>query len=145
MSNPEYRPLDPAAAPPPLTPSDSPADASGYASVMPSGQGPAPYDIQAPLDDLSGMAASAIALTGGSEGAPTGAGLPDRMGPRQSQAAAMMDSPQGFAAGGGTSGYDITAGFSGAGGDGWPNDVQPGILETPIQGMGSNQANTGTD
>ena len=57
------------------------------------------------------------------------------MSPRQAETARLLGSPQGFSAGGGTTGYDITAGFSGAGGDGWPNDVQPNILETPIQGQ----------
>jgi hypothetical protein len=54
----------------------------------------------------------------------------------------------GFSAGGGTSGYDITAGYSGDSASprgGWPNNPQPEILETPDQGRGSNEANTGTD
>jgi hypothetical protein len=72
------------------------------------------------------------------------------MGPRQAGAMHLLESPQGFSSGGGTSGYDIIAGFSGQGDGhyGWPNDVQPGpLLETPDQGqMGTYpQSNTGTD
>jgi hypothetical protein len=111
--------------------------------VTPHGQGPAPYDIQAPMSEAE--------ITGAFNGANAvgGAGFLYPQGPRQAQTAHLMDSPQGFAAGGGTSGWDITAGFSGEGNGhyGWPNDVQPGILETPDQGQMNSypQSNTGTD
>jgi hypothetical protein len=140
MANPEYQAVSAAGAPPVVTPADTPSDPSGYASVTPHGQGPAPYSITAPLDDLAGAANAA--------GAIAGAGIVYPQGSRQAATAALLDSVQGFSAGGGTSGYDITPGYSGSSddpGDGWPNDPQPVILETPIQGMGSNQANTGTD
>jgi len=149
MSSPQYLPLDPAAAPDPVTPQATPSDPRGYAMVTPSGTGPAPYNIQAPMDDLTAAVQASMDLTGGSEGAPTGAGLPDRMSPRQSAAQHLMDSPQGFNSGGGTSGWDITPGYSGSSDDpmnGWPNNPQPVILETPIQGQpNSYPANTGTD
>ena len=70
------------------------------------------------------------------------------MSPRQAQTERLLSSGSGFSSGGGTTGYDITAGYSGSSddpGNGWPNDPQPGILNTPDQGAGSNQANTGTD
>src|SRR5262252_6533692 len=109
MINP-MQPLDPMSPPGPVTPAASPSDPAGYASVTAHGQGPAPYDIQAPLEDLTALTQAAMAATGGSEGAPTGAGLPDRMSPRQAQAAALLDSPQGSGA------MDVTAGFAGGGG-----------------------------
>ncbi len=142
MTNP-MQPLDPMGAPSPITPADSPSDAAGWAKVTPSGRGPAGYDIQAPMEDLSGLVAGAEALSAGSEGAPTGAGLPDRSSPRQSQTAQLLSSPAGY---GGTSGYNIDAGFSGGGGDsGWPNDADPGAnAATPDQGMGD-FTGTGTD
>jgi hypothetical protein len=143
MTNP-MQPLDPAGAPDPITPAATPSDPAGYAGVTPHGQGPAPYDIQAPMDDsIAGAAAAAAALTGGGEGAPTGAGLPDRMSPRQSQAAALLNSAAGY---GGAGGYNIDAGYSGGGGDGgWPNNVDPGAnVATPDQGTGDFQG-TGTD
>jgi hypothetical protein len=59
MTNP-MQPLDPQGAPPPVTPADTPSDAAGYAMVTPHGQGPAPYDIQAPMADLSGAFDSAV-------------------------------------------------------------------------------------
>jgi hypothetical protein len=138
----------PSDAPDPVTPADSPSDPAGYAGVTPHGTGPAPYSITAQLDDLTGATAAAREMSGGQEGTSTGAGMANIAGPRQAAAAHLMDSPQGFSAGGGTSGYDITPGWSGSSDDpmgGWPNNPQPSILETPIQGDGSNQANTGTD
>ena len=61
MSTPYYQGLDPAAAPDPVTPADSPSDPSGYASVTPSGIGPAPYDLFDPMAnmDLSGAVQAA--------------------------------------------------------------------------------------
>ena len=132
MSNP-MQPYDPQTVPDPVTPRDTPSDPAGFAGVTPHGQGPAPYDIQANLS--AGQAEIGAAFNGANAVAGAGALYP--MGPRQAETARLLDSPQGFAAGGGTSGYDITAGFSGEGSSvyGWPNDVQPGILETPIQGQ----------
>lgn len=146
-------PMDPMNVPSPVTPADSPSDPAGYASVTPHGQGPAPYNLFDPMAnmDLSGAVSAARELAGGQEGTSTGAGASgfgDVTGPRQAATAALLNSPAGFSAGGGTSGYDITPGWSGSSddpGDGWPNSPQPSILETPIQGAGSNQANTGTD
>ena len=99
--------------PDPVTPADSPSDPAGYASVTPHGQGPAPYDIQAPMDDLTGVFDAANSLGG--------AGFLYPQGPRQAQSAALLNSAAGFASGG----YDVDAGFSGGGGGGWPNDVEP--------------------
>jgi hypothetical protein len=138
MTNP-MQPLDPQSPPAPLTPAASPSDPAGYAGVTPHGQGPAPYDIQAPMDDLTGVFQAATALTGGSEGAPTGAGLPDRMGPRQAEAAALLDSPMGSPA------MDVTAGFAGGGGESWPANPNPILTaQTPDQGSGD-FTGTGTD
>jgi hypothetical protein len=140
VSNPEYQGVSPQGTPPPVTPADSPSDPSGYASVTPAGTGPAPYSITAPLDDLGAMTDAAGALAG--------AGIVYPAGPRQAATAELMNSPQGFSAGGGTSGWDITPGYSGDGASprgGWPDNPQPSILETPDQGHGSNEANTGTD
>lgn len=134
MTNP-MQPLDPAGAPDPVTPADSPSDPAGYAGVMPSGRGPAPYDIQAPMQDLAGLVSEAGMLAG--------AGIVYPHGPRQSQADALLSSPQGY---GGAGGYNIDAGYSGGGGDtGWPNNVDPGAnVATPDQGTGD-FAGTGTD
>lgn len=79
-------------------------------------------DIQAPMDDLTAVTASAVSTA---------------TGPRQEETRQLLESPQGFSAGGGTSGYDITAGWSGEPDESWANDVQmPSLLETPIQGSG---------
>ena len=145
--NPFLQNLDPYAVPDPVTPAASPSDPEGFASVTPHGQGPAPYNIQDPAYTGGGLQAEVTAAFDGSI-AVGGAGVLYPMGPRQAESAQMLNSPQGFSAGGGTSGYDITAGWSGGGGDsGWPNNPQPGILETPIQGQAGAypQSNTGTD
>lgn len=120
MTNP-MQPLDPAAAPPPVTPADSPSNPAGYAQVSPSGRGPAPYDIQA-ADGLAEMQAAFD--TAGAQGA-AGINVYPSASARQAATAELLNSPQGFAAGHGTSGYDIQQGWSGGGGDGWPNSVQP--------------------
>lgn len=81
-----------------------------------------PMDIAAPMGDLSGLAASAMSVADGA---------------RQEETRQLLESPQGFSSGGGTSGYDITAGWSGEPDESWANDVQmPELLETPIQGAG---------
>jgi hypothetical protein len=116
MTNP-MQPLDPQSAPDPVTPRDSPSAPSAYAGVTPHGPGTAPYDIQAPMDDLAGVFDAANSLGG--------AGFLYPQGPRQAQAAGLLNSPQGFAAGGG---YNVDAGFSGGGGGGWPNDVEPDAI-----------------
>ena len=119
-------PLDPQAPPPAVTPAASASDPAAYASVTPHGQGPAPYSITAPLEDLSGVVAAAGALTG--------AGVVYPQSPRQAASAVMLDSPEGF----GLDGYDIQQGYSGTGDGpgGWPNDVEPTLYNTPDQGTG---------
>jgi len=94
-----------------ITPSDSPSSPENYAMVTPHGRGPAPYDIQATLAD--GEISAAFDATN----ATMGAGVLYSQGPRQSQTAALLQSPQGFALGG----YDIDAGTTA----GWPNNVEP--------------------
>jgi len=131
VSTPFYQPVEPVPAPSPVTPADGPGDAAGYAMVTPHGRGPAPYDIQADDDEAAVTAAFNAA------NAVNGQGVLYPQGPRQAEAQALLYSPQGFSAGGGTSGYDIMSGFSGEPGGSWPNDIQPReLLETPIQGEG---------
>lgn len=128
--NPEYQSLDPSAAPGPVTPSGGPGDASGFAGVTPHGQGTAAYDIAAPLDE-AGITAAFDAAN-----ALSGAGALYPMGPRQRATEQLLNSPQGFSSGGGTSGYDITPGWSGEPDESWDNNPQPGaLLETPVQGQ----------
>lgn len=132
MSNPEYQSLDAAGAPSPVTPAAGPADAAGWGMVTPHGRGPAPYDIQAAMDE------AAITSAFGAANALSGAGFLYPQGPRQAATEKLLNSPAGFSAGGGTSGYDITQGWSGEPDESWANDVQmPSILETPIQGAGN--------
>ena len=95
-----------------ITPSDSPSNPEGFASVTPHDRGPAPYDIQAPQADVSGAfnAANAVA----------GAGVLYPQGPRQAATEALLYSPQGAGE------FDITAGYhTGPGQDGWPSNVEP--------------------
>lgn len=143
MSSPEYQPVMPSAAPPVVTPADGPSDPAGYASVTPHGVGPAPYSITAPLDDLAGAFDAAGVSAAGISSYST-------QGPRQAQAEHLLMSPQGFSAGGGTSGYDVTPGYSGSSDDpmnGWPNNPQPVLYDTPVQGQANSfpQGQTGTD
>lgn len=117
-----YQPLDPAAAPPAVTP-----------AAGPDSRGPAPYDIQAPSDE------AAIQAAFDGAGAVAGAGISvyPHQGTRQAAAEALLSSPAGFSAGSGTSGYDITQGWSGEPDESFVNNPQPlVILETPIQGAG---------
>jgi hypothetical protein len=139
--NPEYQNLDPMGAPDPVTPADGPGDAAGWAMVTPHGQGTAPYDIQA----LGGIEES-ITAGFGAANALSGAGFLYTQGPRQAATERLLDSPQGFSAGGGTSGYDITPGWSGGPDESWDNNPQPGnLLETPVQGqMGTYPSATST-
>jgi hypothetical protein len=112
MTNPMQGP-DPQPSPDPVTPRDTPSNPAGYAQVTPHGVGAAWYDIQAPMADLTGAFEAAGALSAGQENDIYG------VGPRQSQTAALLQSPQGFA----TGGYDINAGWSAD----WPNDVEPDV------------------
>ena len=131
MSSPFYQSPDPAAAPDPVTPADGPGDPAGYAMVTPSGRGPAPYDIQAGMDE------AAIAAGCDAAGAVSGAGIVYPRGTRQAATEGLLDSPQGFSAGSGTSGYDIPQGWTGEPDESFVNNAQPAaILETPIQGTG---------
>jgi hypothetical protein len=115
MTNP-VQALDPMSAPNPITPAATPSSPSNYAQVTPHGQGTAPYDVQAPQADLSGVVSAA--------GAIAGAGIVYPRGPRQAETETLMQSPAGFAA----DGYDIDAGYHGviAGDPGWPNNIEPG-------------------
>jgi hypothetical protein len=112
MPNP-MQPVDPQGAPPPVTPADSPSSPSGYAGVTPHGQGTAPYDIQAPMGDLSAAVAASGALMG--------ADIIYGHGPRQAETEALLTSPPGYGE------FNILQGFSGQGDSshGWPNDVRP--------------------
>ncbi len=92
-----------------ITPADSPSSPADYAAVPVQGT-----DIQAPQDDLSGALAAAGELAG--------AGVLYPQGPRQAMTEALMTSPAGFA----VEGYDIDAGYHGAGSEEWPNNVEPG-------------------
>jgi hypothetical protein len=140
VSTPYYQNPDPAAAPSPITPADSPGDEAGWSMVTPAGQGTAPYDIAAPLDEAGITAATDAA------GVVAGAGIVYSQGIRQRETQVLLDSPFGFSAGSGTSGYDITAGWSGEPDESWDNNPQPGVLlETPVQGqMGTYPASTST-
>ena len=130
--NPEYQNLDPMSVPDPVTPADSPGDPRGYAMVTPGGRGTAPYDIQ---ENLGAIQADVTAAANGAT-AVSAAGVLYAMGPRQRVTQGLLDSPQGFSSGGGTSGYDITPGWSGEPDDSWDNNPQPdALLETPIQGQ----------
>jgi len=131
MGNPFFQGLDPMGVPDAVTPQAGPSNAAGYDAVTPQGSGaaPAPYDISAP-QDIAGLAAAvqaAMGVSGGGEGAPSGAGIPDRLGPRQAEAAALLDSPQGSGA------MSVLAGFP----DYESSDISPGAnMENPIQGAG---------
>ena len=89
-----------------ITPSDSPSAPELYAAVAVSGT-----DIQAPQGDLSATfdAANAVA----------GAGVLYPAGPRQQETEKLISSPPGYGE------FDITAGYSGGGGEDWPGSVDP--------------------
>jgi len=118
-----------------ITPADSPSSPSDFAGVAVSG-----FDIQAPNDE------AAITSQMDAANAVAAAGVLYPMGPRQSQARVLLDSPQGFNSGGGLSGYDIMAGWSGEPDESWDNLPQPAaLLDTPIQGeMGTYPESTST-
>src|SRR5260370_38156452 len=86
MTNP-MQPLAQAGANDPVTPRDTPSSPSGYASVTPHGQGPAPYNIQAGAPDLSGAFRSANATAG--------AGGLYAQSERQRQTEALLTAPPG--------------------------------------------------
>ena len=94
-----------------ITPSDSPSAPEQYAAVTPHGQGPTPYGIQAPQGDLTG--------TFGAANAVAGAGILYPQGPRQAQTETLLSSDAGYGE------QDITAGYSGGGGEDWPGNVEP--------------------
>ena len=122
MSTPFFQSPDPAGAPSPVTPADGPSDAAGYDGVAPSGTFPAPYDINAP-QDIAGIEAAVTAA-----GALSGAGIVYPQGPRQSEAEALLTSPQGAGA------MSVTSGFP----DYESSDVSPGAnMENPVQGAGT--------
>ena len=104
------QPLDPIGAPSPVTPADSPSSPL-YGDVTPHSRVPAPYDIQAPMEDLSGLVADAGRLTG--------AGIVYPQSGRQADTAALLSSPAGYGE------FSITTGMSGGGVDDWPSDVRP--------------------
>jgi hypothetical protein len=142
--NPFYQNLDPMAAPDPVTPQASPGDPAGFAMVTPSGRGTAPYDIQADLGAIEATMQAGYDEAGLS--AAAGVAAYHMQGARQREAEQLLDSPAGFSAGGGLSGFDITTGWSGESALRWPNNVQASeILETPAQGqMGTYPSSTST-
>ena len=134
MSTPFFQSLDPAGTPPPITPTGGHSDDAGWAKVTPATDSPAPYDISAP-QNIAGIAAAVEAagrLSGGQEGAATGAGWLYPPGPRQAEAAAMMEAAQGTPAGEGS--LSVFSGFP----DYETAHVDPGgDMENPIQGTGT--------
>jgi hypothetical protein len=82
-----------------ITPSDSPSAPEQYASVPVQ-----PVNIQAPEEDLSGMADAAKS---------------EAMA-RQPETERLLSSAQGYGE------QDITGGYSGGGGEDWPSSVAPG-------------------
>ena len=96
-----------------ITPQDTPSSPENFAQVTPHGQGPAPYDIQAPLSVGEITAAFDASVADG------GSGVLYPQGARQSETQTLLESPAGFA----SDGYDIDAGTTA----GWPNDVEPDV------------------
>jgi len=119
VSTPFLQPVNPDAAPDPVTPADSPGDAAGWAEVTPPGAGTAPYDISGP-QDIAGITAALDAAN-----ALTASGVLYPEGPRQHEAQAFLDSPQGVGA------MSVLSGFP----DYESSDISPGPdMENPIQG-----------
>jgi hypothetical protein len=96
-----------------ITPQDTPSSPENFAQVTPHGQGPAPYDIQAPLS------AGEITAAFDQANADGGSGVLYPQGARQAETQTLLESPAGFA----SDGYDIDAGTTA----GWPNDVEPDV------------------
>ncbi len=96
-----------------LTPSDSPSAPAQYDAVTPAGTAPrpAPYDIQAPSPLADCQAAFDQAVAAG------GAGFLYPVSPRIAGARELLESPQGYGAGG----FDIQEGAA----YGWPTDMEP--------------------
>jgi hypothetical protein len=94
-----------------ITPSDSPSAPQQYAEVAVQ-----PVNIQAALPEAEVQAAFNESITLG------GSGVLYPMSERIQQARTLLESPQGF----GLAGFDVDAGWHGGGGDGWPNNVEPG-------------------
>lgn len=94
-----------------ITPADGPSSPENYAKVTPYGNGPAAYDIVAPMGE--GEISSAFDRAN----ADGGAGALYPQGARQAQAEKLIQSPAGF----GLGGFDVNAGTTA----GWPNDVEP--------------------
>lgn len=127
MGNPFFQDVNPPVAPDPVTPHAAPGDPAGWAKVTPPGPGTAPYDISAPqaIAGITAAVTAAMDLSGGAEGSGPGAGIPDRFSPRQQEAKALLESPQGAPA------MNVFAGFP----DYENQDLRPpGDLQTPIQG-----------
>jgi hypothetical protein len=96
-----------------ITPRDTPSSPENFAQVTPHGQGPAPYDLQAPMSD------GEIGAAFNQANADGGNGVLYPMSERIRQAKTLLASPQGF----GSEGFDIDAGATA----GWPNDVEPDV------------------
>ena len=103
-----------------MTPADTPSSPSGYAEVTPHGRGPAPYDINAP-QDIAGIQAAFNAAND-----LAGAGVLFPKGPRQREAQAILESPQG------ADSSNVLAGFP----DYENNNITPPPLVNPIHGAG---------
>ncbi len=95
-----------------ITPSDSPASPSDYSAVTPHGRGPAPYDIQAGMQD------GEITAAFNQANADAGAGVLYPRSARQDEARAILESP----AGAGLDGLDVMSGTT----CGWPANIEPG-------------------
>jgi hypothetical protein len=89
-----------------ITPSDSASAPEQYAAVPVQSM-----DILAPQQDLAATLDAANALTG--------SGVLYPQGPRQAATEALLSSPAGFGE------FNVTAGYSGGGGEDWPGDVSP--------------------
>ena len=92
-----------------MTPSDTPSSPSDYAGVTPHGRGPAPYDIQAPMD------AGSIQSAFDQANRDAGAGVLYPQSERQAATERLLQSAQGFGE------FDINGGTTA----GWPADVSP--------------------
>jgi hypothetical protein len=130
VSTPFFQPVSPDPVPDPVTPAGGHGDDAGWAKVTPPAAGPAPYDTNAP-QDIAGIAAAV-----GAAGALAGAGVIYPRGPRQEEAVAILESPQGAAS------SNVFAGFP----DYEDQDLRPDTdLNTPIQGeMGAYPAGSTT-
>ena len=92
-----------------MTPADTPSSPSDYAGVTPHGRGPAPYDIQAPLDEAH------ITASFDATNREMGAGVLYSQSERQAATERLLSSPQGYAD------FTILGGTTA----GWPADITP--------------------